>query len=38
VYDCAGIRTAAGNILISRILRQRMLPERQTIDDEDNAL
>ncbi len=29
-------REAAGGILVSRILHQRMLPERQSIDDEDD--
>ena len=28
-------RQEAGGILVSRILHQRMLPERQTIDDEE---
>jgi toxin ParE1/3/4 len=31
-------REYAGGILISRILHQRMLPERQAIDDEDDEL
>jgi toxin ParE1/3/4 len=30
-------REAAGGILVSRILHQRMLPERQSIDDEDDG-
>jgi hypothetical protein len=30
-------RQAAGGIPVSRILRQRMLPERQSIGDEDNG-
>ena len=30
-------REAAAGILISRILHQRMLPERQSIDDEDDG-
>ena len=30
-------RQAAGGILVSRILHQRMLPERENIDDEDNG-
>lgn len=30
-------RQAAGGILVSRILHQRMLPERQSIDDEDEG-
>lgn len=29
-------REAAGSILISRILHRSMLPERQSIDDEDD--
>jgi toxin ParE1/3/4 len=29
-------REGAGGVLISRILHQRMLPERQAIDDEDD--
>lgn len=29
-------RLAPGGILISRVLHQRMLPERHAIDDEDN--
>jgi toxin ParE1/3/4 len=30
-------RETAGGILVSRILHQRMLPERQSIDDEDEG-
>jgi toxin ParE1/3/4 len=30
-------REAAGGILVSRILHQRMLPERQSIEDEDDG-
>jgi toxin ParE1/3/4 len=30
-------REAAGGILVSRILHQRTLPERQSIDDEDDG-
>jgi len=30
-------REDAGGILVSRILHQRMLPERQAIDDEDDG-
>jgi toxin ParE1/3/4 len=30
-------REEAGGILVSRILHQRMLPERQAIDDEDDG-
>jgi plasmid stabilization system protein ParE len=30
-------RTDAEGVLISRILHQRMLPERQAIDNEDDA-
>jgi toxin ParE1/3/4 len=31
-------RQEAGGVLISRILHQRMLPERQKIDDDDEGL
>jgi len=30
-------REAAGGILVSRILHQRMLPERQSTNDEDDG-
>jgi toxin ParE1/3/4 len=30
-------RAEAGGVVISRILHQRMLPERQAIDDQDDA-
>jgi toxin ParE1/3/4 len=30
-------REVAGGILVSRILHQRMLPERQSMDDEDDG-
>ena len=30
-------REDAGGILVSRILRQRMLPERHAIDDDDDG-
>jgi plasmid stabilization system protein ParE len=31
-------RQEAGGVLVSRILHQRMLPERQAIDDDDAGL
>ena len=31
-------RQEAGGILVSRILHQRMLPEKQAIDDDDDGL
>jgi plasmid stabilization system protein ParE len=30
-------REAAGGILVSRVVHQRMLPERLSIDDEDDG-
>jgi toxin ParE1/3/4 len=30
-------RIKAGNVLVSRILHQRMLPERHTIDEEEST-